>query len=137
MPKGSCLCGSVIYETSGPLEGIDHCHCSMCRRSHGAAFATYGRVAKADYRVLSGADHLKRYDSSDTVARSFCDHCGSSLLFEHAAMPDHNFVPVGTLDDDPGARPEAHIFVGSKADWVEIADDLPQYEGFVPPNPND
>ncbi len=132
MPKGSCLCGSVRYESSVPLEAIDHCHCSMCRRSHGSAFSTYGRVPKSKYQVTSGQAHLKTYVSSDAVRRSFCDQCGSSLLFQHAALPDFNFVPVGTLDDDPGARPEAHIFVGSKASWYEITDDLPQHEGYVP-----
>jgi hypothetical protein len=29
--------------------------------------------------------------------------------------------------DDPGIRPSAHIFVGSKAPWFTITDDLPQY----------
>ena len=130
MPRGSCLCGTVQFESNGPLEAIDHCHCSMCRRSHGAAFATYGRVSKANYRITSGEEHLKDYASSDVVTRSFCDRCGSSLLFQHSAMPDFNFIPVGTLDDDPGARPEAHIFVGSKASWYEIMDDLPQHEAY-------
>ncbi len=102
----------------------------MCRRAHGSAFSSYGRVPKANYQVISGEAHLEVYASSDVVNRSFCDQCGSSLLFEHAALPDFNFIPVGTLDDDPGARPEAHIFVGSKACWYEIEDDLPQHEGY-------
>ena len=132
MPKGSCLCGAVQYETSVPLEGIDHCHCSMCRRAHGSAFATYGRVPNERYRVTAGADRVKVYQSSDAVRRSFCETCGSSLLFQHAAMPDASFVPVGTLDDDPGARPEAHIFVASKAPWYDITDELPQHEAYPP-----
>lgn len=42
------------------------------------------------------------------------------------------FIPAGLLDDDPGFRGyAAHIFVGSKAPWVCITDDAPQYvEGF-------
>jgi len=136
MSKGSCLCGTVRYETSVPLEHIDHCHCSMCRRSHGAAFSTYGRVPKEAYRVTSGESNLKAYASSDAVVRSFCDRCGSSLLFQHAALPEYNFVAVGTLDEDPGTKPEAHIFVESKASWYDITDDLPQHAQY-PPNATD
>lgn len=132
MPKGSCLCQTVRYETSGPLEGIDHCHCSMCRRSHGAAFATYGRVPKADLAITSGADRVRAYQSSDAVTRSFCPQCGSNLFFHHAGADDFEFIAIGTLDEDPGARPEAHIFVGSKAPWYTIEDDLPQHEAYPP-----
>ena len=37
---------------------------------------------------------------------------------------------MGTLIDTPAIRPTAHIFVGSKAPWHEITDDLPQYQEF-------
>lgn len=132
MPKGSCLCGAIRYETSGALESIDHCHCSMCRRAHGSAFSTYGRVPKEKLTFTSGQDRLVHYKSSDAVTRSFCGQCGSSLLFRHAAAPQFDFIAVGTLDDDPGSRPHAHIFVGSKAAWYTIDDDLPQHEQYPP-----
>jgi hypothetical protein len=132
MPKGSCLCGAIRYEVEGALEGIDHCHCSRCRRSHGSPFATFGRTLKTNFRILAGAESLKDFASSDAVTRSFCEQCGSSLLFRHAAAPEFDFVAVGTLDDDPGNRPESHIFVGSKASWYEISDDLPQHDEYPP-----
>ena len=81
MPRGSCLCGAVRYETSLALEGIDHCHCSMCRRSHGAAFSTYGRVPKQALRIATGAERVRDFHSSDAVTRSFCQECGSNLFF--------------------------------------------------------
>jgi hypothetical protein len=34
---------------------------------------------------------------------------------------------MGTLQDEPSIRPQAHIHVASKAPWFEITDDLPQY----------
>jgi hypothetical protein len=40
-------------------------------------------------------------------------------------------VAMGTLLDDPSIRPSRHIFVGSKAPWLTITDDLPQYEEHV------
>ena len=132
MPLGGCLCGTVRYETGAPVEHIDHCHCSMCRRSHGAAFATYGRVPREGFRIVSGDGALTAFASSEAVKRSFCGKCGSSLLFEHAAAPDFVFVAVATLDEDPGARPESHIFVASKAPWYEITDALPRHDEYPP-----
>ena len=130
MTTGSCLCGAIRYETSEDIDGIDHCHCSMCRRSHGAAFATYGRVARKALHILSGQDRLKEFRSSNEVTRSFCSECGSSLLFHHAAAPELSFIAVGSLDEDPGSRPQSHIFVASKAPWYEITDDLPQHPEY-------
>jgi hypothetical protein len=42
------------------------------------------------------------------------------------------YIAAGTLDDDPGTRLQAHIFVASKAPWVEITDDLPQFDEYPP-----
>jgi hypothetical protein len=58
-----------------------------------------------------------------------CGRCGSLL---YSVVRDGAFVHVamGTLVDAPSIRPSKHIFVGSKAPWFEITDDLPQYEAF-------
>ena len=37
-------------------------------------------------------------------------------------------VNLGALHDPPSLRPTAHIYVGSKARWHEITDDLPQHD---------
>lgn len=132
MPKGSCLCGSIRFETTQPLEGIDHCHCSACRKSHGAAFSTFGRVAKEALQVTTGEDRIKTFVSAGGAQRRFCSDCGSNLFFEHPAVPPFAFVAIGSLDEDPGNRPEAHIFVGSKAAWYAIEDGLPQHEAYPP-----
>jgi hypothetical protein len=41
-------------------------------------------------------------------------------------------VPMGTFDDPPGATPQEHIFVGSKAPWFDITDALPQHQAQAP-----
>jgi hypothetical protein len=130
MMRGSCLCGRVRYEVRGPLGRISHCHCTMCRKAHGAAFGTYARVKRSDFAWLSGADAIVAYRSSPEVTRTFCGTCGSTLQFIHASRPEGFALAVGTLDDDPGTRPALHIFTASKAPWYEIADDLPQHEGY-------
>src|ERR1700686_4005215 len=80
--RGSCLCGGIQYELSSELRGTAHCHCSMCRKAHGAAFATHGGVPKSDLRLLTGADLLREYGSSPTITRSFCSQCGSQLFWQ-------------------------------------------------------
>src|SRR5690606_5687552 len=106
-----------------------HCHCSMCRKQHGAAFATYASLARERVRVVAGQDALVSYASSESVRREFCGTCGSSLFWRSDEWPDELGVALGTLDDDPVGRPEAHIYVASRAPWFEITDDLPRHRG--------
>jgi hypothetical protein len=127
MIRGSCLCGSVRYEVRGALGPVSHCHCMMCRKAHGAAFATYARVQSGDFVVASGAGDIASYQSSAEVTRTFCKRCGSTLQFINAKRPGGFALALGTLDDDPGVRPVWHIFAASKAPWFDIADDLPQH----------
>ena len=127
MIRGSCLCGDVRFEISGKLSGASHCHCSMCRKAHGAAFGTYAAARAAEFRLVSGEDRITRYRSSAGIVRTFCARCGSSLQWLRESKPDVVDVALGVLDDDPGVRPACHIFVGSKAPWYEITDNLPQY----------
>jgi hypothetical protein len=75
---------------------------------------------------------VRGFRSSPPVERTFCDRCGSRLTFGFDGLPEALWVAAGTLDDDPGLRPQAHIFVGSKAVWHEIADDLPRFEEYPP-----
>ncbi|RZJ11707.1 MAG: GFA family protein [Acidovorax sp.] len=125
--RGSCLCGGVRYEITGPLRASSHCHCSMCRKAHGAAFASYGNVRREHHRFVSGQALLRTYRSSPQVTRQFCSGCGSPLLWHsEGAYADLVAVPLGTLDTPFDSPPQKHIYVGSKAAWVEICDGYPQ-----------
>jgi hypothetical protein len=128
--KGSCLCGTVTYEISGPPQRIGHCHCSMCQKSHGAAFATWALIDPDQFRWTSGKSSIATYASSPGRARLFCKSCGSPLVATHSGKVGE--VVVGTIDGDPGLRPCEHIFVGSKASWFDITDTLPQFEEWPP-----
>ena len=127
MVRGGCLCGSVRYEVSGPIKRLVHCHCSMCRKAHGAAFGTYAVLKAEDFRVVAGEGEIAAYQSSPGVQRTFCRRCGATLQFKSAKRPQSVELAAGTLDDDPGVKPERHIFVGSKAPWFDITDGLPQH----------
>lgn len=131
--QGGCLCGGMRYEISGPLTEVANCHCSMCRRFHGAAFATRARVAIGHFHWLSGQDLMAVYESSPGVAWAFCRVCGSSLGIPlQGKLGD---IALGSLDSDPVVRPMEHTFVGSKAPWFEITDTLPQHDKRPPGRP--
>lgn len=128
--NGSCLCESVKYRISGPLSDVLNCHCSMCRKLHASAFRTRAKVATRDWETLQGAEYIKFYESSQGEHKGFCSECGSSLYTKFDAYPEVLGFPLGTLDDDPQVKATRHVYVGSKAPWYEITDDLPQQREF-------
>ncbi len=131
MLHGGCLCGRVRYQIEGALRHITHCHCSMCRKAHGAAFATYASLRRSRLTIVSGDQFIRRYRSSDHVVRESCAECGSPLFWSHDERPDVMEVTLGTLDDDPIGRPVAHIYWASRAPWLELADDgLPKHDAL-------
>ncbi len=126
--KGQCLCGAIRYAIDEMPPDITHCHCSMCRKFHGAAFATFGLVRGEKFHWLAGKELLKTYVAPNGATRQFCEKCGSSMIFI-SAKGTGKFVEfaLGTLDAGTGCKPDAHIYTGSKADWYEISDELPQF----------
>ena len=128
--RGRCLCGTVAWESGGPVELVNHCHCTRCRKAHGSAFATYGGVPEASFRFTDGGDPstLTRYASSAGLVRPFCSTCGSPVPGD--ALEGRVFVPLGLVEGDPGARPVCHIFAGSRAPWYAIAGELPAFDGW-------
>ncbi len=127
--RGSCLCGVVNFEIDEFLPQAAHCHCSMCRKFHGAAFATIAGVLRSKFRWVVGADALKGYTAENGTTRTFCRHCGSSLTFSSPRAPEDEVeIALGAMDEDVPVEPSAHIFVGSAANWAVLSDDLPQYE---------
>ena len=127
MHTGSCLCGNVRYEVRGNLGPGFYCHCSRCRKAGGSAFAANVLVATKDFVVVSGKESLKDFSTAEGVHRLFCGNCGSPIISRRDSLPDVVRVRMGTFDTPPAQGPGAHIYVGSKAAWHEILDQLPQH----------
>ncbi len=124
---GSCLCGSVRYDVDGPFEVMSHCQCSMCRKHHGAAFATFVSVPLSGFRWVSGEYEISTYQSSNHGKRTFCGKCGSvTPVFE----PETGvvFCPAGNLDGEFGIQTQTHRIVGSRTVRHVITDELLQNE---------
>ena len=105
-----------------------HCHCSMCRKFHGAEFATYGEAKKNNFRWNSGTEQIKEYIAENGTKRQFCNLCGSSLTFSPAQNPEDLVeFSLAALDTPIEQRPDVHVFVDYKANWSTITDNLPQF----------
>jgi hypothetical protein len=132
MIRGSCLCGAVAFEADAPHE-FRNCHCSRCRKSRGSAYASNMFVKPEDFRWLRGKEEVVTYrlPSAQRFGSAFCRVCGSPLPREVAVL-NVMLIPAGVLDEDPVIRAAYHIFVGSKAPWHEITDDLPQFAEYRP-----
>jgi hypothetical protein len=130
---GGCLCGGVRYEVRGPFLRASHCHCSRCRRHSGTAVCTQGRVRREDFRLLTGAELVRAFTPEVGAAvKAFCSVCGSSLFGGTWPGGPEVSIRLGSVDGDPGIRPQYHTFVGSRAVWDEITDELPRYPGAKP-----
>jgi len=132
MIRGSCLCGDVQFELTRVTGPFELCHCSRCRCLSGSAFLAQVGVRREDFRWISGRDSVGSFEApllhEPPAYRScFCRRCGSPTPDPegHAAWVE---VPAGLLHDDPGVRPDKHIFTHLKAPWFTITDDLPQLD---------
>ncbi len=126
---GKCFCGAVQYEVADAFLYAMNCHCSNCRRTTGSAFKPFAGIEREKLTVTQGADGLLIY-GDDNAHDAHCSKCGS-LLYSVVRDGAYVHVTMGTLGDAPSIRPTHHIFVGSKAPWFTITDDLPQYEGHA------
>ncbi len=126
---GQCYCAAVRYEVADEFLYAANCPCSGCRRATGSAFKPFAGIERGKLGISQGADKLLIF-GDENGNDTHCSRCGSLL---YSVVRDGTLVHVamGTLVDEPTIRPSAHIFVGSKAPWFTITDDLPQYDEHV------
>lgn len=128
--SGACLCGAVRFEVELPTLFCGHCHCTMCRRAHGAGYVTWFGAPYDRFGIVAGEGQLTRYQSSDHGTRSFCARCGSSLFCESTQHPGHLDIVLANMSGAIDRAPEFHVFFSDRADWVRLPDDgLPRLGG--------
>jgi hypothetical protein len=130
MLDGKCFCGAVQYTVADEFLYAANCHCSECRRTTGSAFKPFAGIEREKLKVTQGADKIMIY-GEEQGNDTHCRLCGS-LLYSVVRAGAFVHVAMGTLVDGPTIRPTHHIFVGSKAPWFTITDELPQYQAHAP-----
>jgi len=130
---GSCLCGAVRFQLTPPYTWFQYCHCSRCRKRTGSAHTANILMSADQIEWLSGEELLGRYELPEAKSFStcWCTRCGSALpwLTKNGRWV---VVPAGSLDVDPGARPERNIYFDSRAPWYSHAAELPTFAEIPP-----
>ena len=132
MYTGKCLCGQVEVTITGEINDIIHCHCSLCRKNSGTAYATNGFINASEFEITSGKDKLSQFSFKPGRYRYFCTCCGSPVYSANEQDPARFRIRLGILDSDISERPISHNFVSSKANWEELDANLPRYDSFEP-----
>ena len=129
MLDGKCECGAVRYRVEDAFEYASNCHCSNCRAATGSAFKPFAGIQREKLEITDGVEALLIVGEAD-ANHTRCAACGS-LLFSVVRDGAYVHVAMGSLVGAPSIQPTSHIFVGSKAPWFEITDDLPQFEEYA------
>ncbi len=134
---GECLCGAVRFRVVAPTKWCAHCHCSMCRQAHGAAFVTWFGVPLGQFDVLCGAEQLKWYGSSKEAERGFCSECGSTMLFRSTRWSDEMHIVLANIKGAIDREPAAHVFFDTHVGWLNFDDGLTRLGGPTGTEPLD
>jgi hypothetical protein len=130
--SGSCLCGAVRFEIAGEFERFYLCHCEYCRKDTGSAHGANLFSSSAALQWLAGADQVRQFNLPGTRhSKSFCQTCGAALPMIEAGG-GWLAVPAGSLTTSIPIRPDAHIFVSSRAHWDDALETLPSFERLPP-----
>ena len=127
--RGSCLCGDVAFEIRGPFRGFQYCHCSRCRKKTGSTNVANIFVPIEQFEWVRGESQTKRYELPDAKywSTAFCTECGSAVPWK-SRTGKVMVVGAGSLDDDPGERPQLNVYFGSRAPWYVHASELETHE---------
>ncbi|WP_146907857.1 GFA family protein [Arenimonas daejeonensis] len=120
---GSCLCGDLRFEAQLPSKWVAHCHCSMCRRAHGAPLVTWVGLKTENVRIVDPQSRLRWYASSPGAGRGFCDRCGTTLFFRSERWPGELHVVRSNFDGPLDREPQVHVSYDNHVSWLQIGED--------------
>ena len=127
--NGSCLCGAIEFQADLPSKWCAHCHCSMCRKAHGAGYVTWVGFETDQVSFLQGESELMWYESSPGAQRGFCGLCGSTLFFRSERWAGELHIALGCINDPIDRQPQANVFFDKHVNWMPIDTSLKQLDG--------
>ena len=127
--SGSCFCGAIRFSATLPSKWCAHCHCSMCRKAHGAGYVTWVGFEADQVRITCDEDILTWFDSSAGAQRGFCGKCGSSLFFRSERWAGELHIALACMDEPIDRQPQANVFFDEHVDWMPVDNTLKQVDG--------
>ncbi|MGB3532024.1 MAG: GFA family protein [Microcoleaceae cyanobacterium] len=129
--KGSCVCGAIEFEVTEIPNMVFNCHCTRCRKSHGAAFATQAFAIRDSLNFIRGKEALKEYESTGGI-RAFCSHCGSRLMNYAKDNGDYLSIALSCIDSPHDLKPVADVCISSKVNWYNLSGQIPNFDELPP-----
>ncbi len=128
--EGGCQCGAVRYKLKAAPLAVYACHCKDCQRFSGTTHSISMVVPADQLQLTLGVLSMfeKPADSGRIVRMLGCQGCGTKIWNEPANNPDMLILKAGTLDDLSWAAPVGNIWTASKAPWVDLDENVPNFE---------
>lgn len=126
--NGSCLCGAIKFRADLPSKWCAHCHCSLCRKAHGAGYVTWVGFAATQVSIINEDQKLVWYESSPGAQRGFCQQCGSTLFFRSERWAGELHIVLANIDDDIDRQPQANVYFDNHVNWMPIDNSLKQVD---------
>ena len=129
--QGQCVCGAVRIEIDVPAVWAWHDHSPASRHAQGCAYATYVGSWKSRFRILEGEDCLTRFEDAEArTARSFCERCGTPVIYERDRSPRYVNIPRALFTTRTGREPRYHVHLEDQAEWIYLGEPLSPLKGF-------
>jgi len=130
---GSCLCKSIQFEFDGPIDFVNHCCCSLCRKATGTGSNAIAIVPLKNFRWISGKDNTIRYSvkiPNKEIPRNAvkCKTCGIPLpdSYDNKRM----WIQAGLIDDEFEPTYIIYHHLSSKANWVRIPENVHKFDEY-------
>ena len=127
--NGSCLCGEIAFRADLPSKWCAHCHCSLCRKAHGAGYVTWVGFEATQVSIIKQDQKLVWYESSPGAQRGFCQQCGSTLFFRSERWAGELHIVLANIDDNIDRQPQANVYFDNHVNWMPIDNSLKQVDG--------
>ena len=124
--SGSCQCGKVRFTATLPSKWVAHCHCTLCRKAHGAAFVTWVGFDTDSFQLSPDGGQPTWYASTPEARRGFCPNCGSPMFFQSTRWPGEMHVARALIDGPLDRDPGGHVYYDTHVPWLAFPDDLPK-----------
>ena len=128
---GSCLCGSVNYNSNSDPLVIQNCHCDQCRKATGSVYLTNLFIKEENFQItgeVNNYTHLS--DAGNNMTKYFCTKCGSQVFGKNSGRPGIITIRAGTVNEKDIIKPIRNLFLKSKVPSTPINSNLEACEGM-------
>lgn len=125
-----CNCGQLQVTVVGPdPKRISLCHCNLCQKQSGSAFAIQARFPKEQVTIKGESKVWKfpedgvppvdyRNCASEGAKYHFCATCGSTVYYSADADPARIGVKIGAFTDPTFPAPKISGFEAYRHPWA-------------------